>query len=390
MKNNLYIPKRLCVGFNERQDTFTGKLAYIIYWDDKNVLRKEDSFNSWRKKDIPVLEMNNNPTKGFILNKDIRRDNYHFGSGRSVIRVYHPEGFEFEISCSNLIGIIANTNNSKGEILEECVFAWSGKDLILLPVDSVEYQESVRFTEKQANKLSLKDLKKGCIYASKKDDDQLVYIDYIMFNKSMLAFKAYLYMESFNQLDKNKKQHVFYNLNKKCFVVLSANHLSHCTSEIVVDNYHKLLHYCTKSFYAHSDDIVEISLTDDLDSEKIVSELENSTGDIIMLLGDKDQKYPYLINKKFIEGKNRTDLMTSLRNKYTNVWYTYSYYMINKKFVSLNTNKEESNENFDRYFKDIEADNQIMTPVECIDFMKTVCAHFVNFKTNQGEQIFLI
>jgi len=389
MKTNLYIPKRLCVGFNERKDTFTGKLAYIIYWDDKNVLRKADSFNSWRKKDIPVFEMNNMPTKGFILNKDIRRDNYHFGSGRSVIRVYHPEGFEFEISCSNLIGIIANTNNSKGEILEECVFAWSGKDLILLPVDSVEYQESLKFTEKQANKLSLKDLKKGCIYASKKDDDQLVYIDYIMFNKSMLAFKAYLYMESFNQLEKNKKQHVFYNLNKKCFVVLAANHLSHCTSEIVVDNYHKLLHYCTKSFYAHSDDIVEISLTD-LDSEQIVSELENSTGDIVMLLGNEERKYPYLINMEFIQNKSRNDLMTSLRNKYTDVWYSYSYYMINQRFMSLNTNKQETTANYDQYFKNINNDNQIMTPVECIDFMKTVGAHFLNFKTNQGEQIFLI
>ena len=46
----LYIPKKINVGFQLRQGTYTGKLAYVIYWDDKGKLRKEASWESWRHK----------------------------------------------------------------------------------------------------------------------------------------------------------------------------------------------------------------------------------------------------------------------------------------------------------------------------------------------------
>lgn len=35
MKSAIYIPKKINVGYRERQDTYTGKLAYVIYWDEK-------------------------------------------------------------------------------------------------------------------------------------------------------------------------------------------------------------------------------------------------------------------------------------------------------------------------------------------------------------------
>ena len=47
MKKNLYIPQKICVGFQKREDTFTGKLAFIVYWDYKGVLRKEKSFKGF-------------------------------------------------------------------------------------------------------------------------------------------------------------------------------------------------------------------------------------------------------------------------------------------------------------------------------------------------------
>ena len=58
MTSNIFIPKRLKVGFNERSDTYSKKLAYVIYWDDKGKLRKQDSWEHWRDKDIePYLLM---------------------------------------------------------------------------------------------------------------------------------------------------------------------------------------------------------------------------------------------------------------------------------------------------------------------------------------------
>lgn len=44
MSNNIFLPKKISVGYNERSDTYTGKLAYIIYTDEKGVLRKETSW----------------------------------------------------------------------------------------------------------------------------------------------------------------------------------------------------------------------------------------------------------------------------------------------------------------------------------------------------------
>ena len=35
MKSAIYIPKKINVGYQEREDTYTGKLAYVIYWDEK-------------------------------------------------------------------------------------------------------------------------------------------------------------------------------------------------------------------------------------------------------------------------------------------------------------------------------------------------------------------
>lgn len=46
-KTTLFIPKKCKVGFQLRNDTFSGKLGYIIYHDGK-VWRKEDSWNSWK------------------------------------------------------------------------------------------------------------------------------------------------------------------------------------------------------------------------------------------------------------------------------------------------------------------------------------------------------
>ena len=47
MKSNIFIPKKIKIGFNERNDTYTGLLGYVIYHDGKT-WRKENSWESWR------------------------------------------------------------------------------------------------------------------------------------------------------------------------------------------------------------------------------------------------------------------------------------------------------------------------------------------------------
>ena len=73
MKNKLFIPKTLKVGYQNREDTYMGKLSYIIYFDDKGKLRKETGWQNWRDKSIEPIEVPNEPHSGFFVNKGVQR-----------------------------------------------------------------------------------------------------------------------------------------------------------------------------------------------------------------------------------------------------------------------------------------------------------------------------
>ena len=170
MKTQLFIPKKIKVGYQKREDTYTKKLAYIIYYDNKGVLRKEKSWESWRSKDIPVEEFDNNPQDGFVLHKDIKRYNWgNFSSKRTMIRVYDPRGIEFEITPDNLIGVLMNSDCSKRGLSGKYVYAWSGTELVLLPTSAEEYDKAGTYTELQSGSIGVKDLVEGCSYKTKKN-----------------------------------------------------------------------------------------------------------------------------------------------------------------------------------------------------------------------------
>ena len=99
----IFIPKKINVGFQKRNDTYTGKLAYVIYYDETGKLRKETSWNGWRDKKIPNEEFDNVPTEGFVLNKSAGGVEHSYGwdTRKSYCRVYDPRGFEFEIGIEN-------------------------------------------------------------------------------------------------------------------------------------------------------------------------------------------------------------------------------------------------------------------------------------------------
>ncbi len=235
MKSNLFIPTKIKVGFQERKDTFTNKLAYVIYFDEKGVLRKESSWEGWRDKKIAAIEYDNVPTR-YVVNKGVDRYGY-FGSGRSIARIYDTRDFEFEISISNLMGILMHSDVSKRDIVEECVYAWSGKDLVLLPINSTEYQESVEYTKKQSLSLSTKSLVKGHTYVAKKHDTSYLYIGYYNW-----YYNGYRYSDNININQQHKgKKHVFYNLHSKTFETISMTSLAECTSTDILDNFSSII-----------------------------------------------------------------------------------------------------------------------------------------------------
>lgn len=209
MKSTLFLPKEIKVGFTARKDTYTGKLAYIIYIDEKGVLRKEKSFESWRNKDIPTEQLNNEPLSGFVLNKKVGGYASGWNHRQTAVRVYDPRGFEFEITVENLLYILDNTNSIVGKGLEgEFVYAWSGSDIILLPVSAPEYEDLKKLNELRHKKeyIKAKDLTVGATYLSK-NNEELVYLGKF--------FKYGSFYNDDTQSKSEKKQFFFATSNKR-------------------------------------------------------------------------------------------------------------------------------------------------------------------------------
>lgn len=176
MKANIFIPKKINVGFQNRDDTYTGKLAYVIYYDEKGKLRKEKSWNSWRDQNIPNEEFDNVPISGFVLNKRAGgvEESYGWNTRKTYCRVYDPRNFEFEITIENLLYILENANSIKGKGLEgDFVYGWSGKDLVLLPVEAPDYKEIEKYNNIVSNNESIKakDLIIGATYLDKENKE---------------------------------------------------------------------------------------------------------------------------------------------------------------------------------------------------------------------------
>ncbi len=175
-KDTLYIPKLLDVGYQNREGTSTGKLAYVVYYDDKGKRRKEKSWKSWCSEFIG--EVQNNPTEGFVLNRGVGGARYSWGwnARNEYIRVFDPRGWEIEISVANLLFILQECTSTKGKGLEgKFVYSWDGTELVLLPVDCEEYKASTKFSKNQGKKVTKPDMKEGRMYRFK-DNDEGIYL----------------------------------------------------------------------------------------------------------------------------------------------------------------------------------------------------------------------
>lgn len=250
----IFVPKTCRVGFQERSDTFTKKLAYVIYYDAKGQLRKETSWEQWRHKptdkvydskeredrelrvDVTPYDFENVPTSGFVLNKGHTRYSWsHFGGRRTVIRIYDPRGIEFEITPENLVGLLMHTDCSHREVQGELVYAWCGTELMLLPCSSEEYQSAVNYSSLQGTRISAKDLKEGYTYITK-NEVQLIYI-----GRHMWYEATHPYHEENKRF--GKKHHIFFDPAKKEFgpVKSVSSTIAKCLSDSFHDDYANLV-----------------------------------------------------------------------------------------------------------------------------------------------------
>lgn len=204
-KSSIYIPTSIKVGFNYRPDTFDGKLSYVNYLNAKKQWAFDNSWNNWIDKSIEPILYNNFPTLGFVIHKGHVR--YSDFSGKSsVVRIYHPNGFEFEISPANLCAILTHCEVQNGYINKECVLAFSGGKPLVIPVNSDVYQEAMEQTKSQTDKTKV-ELVVGHQYQLRgSSNDTVIYLG----NYEIFSSGSYHCCISTSQA--KTKEHLFLNL----------------------------------------------------------------------------------------------------------------------------------------------------------------------------------
>lgn len=255
----LFIPDRIKVGYDERNDTYTKKLAYVIYFDKKGVLRKETSWEQWRDKKIEPNEYTNEPTEGFVLNKGVggTRHSYGWNPRNEYIRVYDPRGFEFEISVANLLFILRECDCSRGKGLQgKFVYSWDKTELVLLPVGSQEYKKSAEYTDLQGKKLKIKDLVLGAAYLTRQNEE-LIYLGKFDYYENLLDRGSHQFDKKFTE--KQSKRHIFWSEKKKGYQdYKDASHLAAVKNPEVSPNYAHWVDLFNKS--KHGSKVAELIL----------------------------------------------------------------------------------------------------------------------------------
>lgn len=239
MKTNIMIPEKIKIGFQNRDDTYTKMLAYVIYYDHKGKLRKEISWESWRKKDIEPVDYENTPTSGFVLNKKVGGNNRDWNPRQTYVRVYDPRGFEFEINVPNLLYILENTNSIKGKGLEgDFVYGWDGKELVLIPCDSPDYEEIAGQNKiiKDKTYIKAKELIVGAKYKTKDGNDVIYmgrYVEY-GYRESNKGLNHWFCSENFNKYSWREPYNYFFTYKSLSDKIIS------CVSEEYSENYAEL------------------------------------------------------------------------------------------------------------------------------------------------------
>lgn len=285
--SKMNIPKTIHVGYNERRDTYTGKLAYVIYTDNKGKKRKETSWEGWRQQKLGSDDYENEPMSGFVLNKGVggARQSYGWNARNEYIRVYDPRGFEFEISVANLLFILQECTSSRGKGLEgEFVYSWDGKELVLLPTSSQEYVECSKFTNFQTKKLSASDMVEGCSYLMK-DMSEVMYLGRHNY------FEEH-WRGGYRPLG---KRHVFVNLQSGSYTTEGGyTKIAAKTSEKALPQYANTLEKFLKSKF--SNEVLEVKITKKAVTSATFKDL-TSYNPHTFVIKENDKYFAYQIQK---------------------------------------------------------------------------------------------
>ena len=356
--DQLFIPQKIKVGFQWRNDTYTGKLAYVTYFDVKGKLCKEKSWKGWIKdKDydsyeyrngkhekivmpgIPAEEFENKPMEGFVLNKKVGGYNTGWNHRQVKCRVYDPRGFEFEIGMENLLFILQEASSFKGKGLEgEFVYSWQGSDLILLPCSGTDYKSSQEFTDLKTMSVHAKTLVAGRTYYTK-DQEKVVYMgkyDHISSATSYSNYGAMKITKEFMFLAEKQVK------NTNVFKPLKVNKLAKVTSEACVDGFADFVTELEASgLVMPVAEIVMDTLKDSSSLVKAISEhdyYQRDLGRFLLKIGDNKYHLYHLYRNTKYEYDPLPEGKHSYQRNGRYVFSNFSLHSQNQEIEILNNN----------------------------------------------------
>lgn len=122
------------------------------------------------------------------------------------------------------------------------VYAWYGKELILLPTGCEEYKESQDFTSLQSKSIGVKDMIPGCSYKNKKAED-VIYMGRFDWYEMDYDNKNYRYSSDRVEIVRPKR-HIFYQEDRygsNFFHLSGLSSIASINSDVPVSNYAELM-----------------------------------------------------------------------------------------------------------------------------------------------------
>jgi hypothetical protein len=139
--------------------------AMVNYVDNKGNQKKRDALDYWAsyglggKQPLNSILIDNTPMIGFRMSRS--QINAGWAQAPSHIRVEDPRGFEISITINNMI-MLTNANVlDNGEIMCECVWGRDNDVNVLLPTNSLPYEEAMSNTERLTTHVHVSKLRLG-------------------------------------------------------------------------------------------------------------------------------------------------------------------------------------------------------------------------------------
>ena len=165
--HQIKIHETLYVGF-QRNSSVTGSMPVAIITPylttkagEKNriIIDQWSKGNNGGKEPLNSITVENKAMIGFRISRAQRNTGWHLTA--DAIRVEDPRGFEVPITLANMIMLTDNNLLENGEIMRECIWGRDGNTNVLLPVNSVPYQQAFTNTERLKTHVDVRKLQRG-------------------------------------------------------------------------------------------------------------------------------------------------------------------------------------------------------------------------------------